>query len=122
MSENVQSLPPGLAGRAAAATTAPAPSAYVAPVDQGPVAVPGAPVTAPAVEAPTAPPVNPMLSHVSQPKPDAAPAPVDLNAAPPAVPTLEPVKVPGTEEPKAQTASVSRWLANSPKIRTLPLP
>ncbi|QHJ82565.1 MAG: hypothetical protein [Bacteriophage sp.] len=117
MSDNVQTLPAGLQGRVAQATTAPAPqpAPLVAPIDQGPVTQP-APAAAPQVPAADAP-VNPMLSHVSQPQVPAV-APVDLTKEPPQVPTLEPVKVPGSE-PVAQSATVSDMageLAKDPNL------
>lgn len=119
MTANVQTLPAGLQGRVAQATTAPAPAPapLVAPIDQGPVTQP-APATAPQVAPTQEAPVNPMLSHVSQPK-EPEVAPVDLTQAPPVVPTLEPVKVPGTEPEVAQTASVSAMageLAKDPNL------
>lgn len=108
---NVQTLPPGLAGRVAQSTQAPAP---VTPFDQGPATQPAQPVVgaAPAAE----PAVNPMLSHVSQPAPVVAP---DTSAEPPKVPTLEPVKVPGTEPVNTQAASVTEMageLAKDPNL------
>ncbi|QMP84061.1 hypothetical protein pphageT12_43 [Pseudomonas phage pphageT12] len=56
-----------------------------------------------------------MLSHVSQPKPN---EPVDLKAAPPVVPSLTPVEVPG-KEPVPQSSSVSEMageLAKDPNL------
>lgn len=110
MTQNVQNLPAGLAGRVAAASQgapahqAPAPAPVAAPE---PVPAPAAPV-APAVEqgtnpapapAPAPAAVNPMLSHVSQ-NPASEPAP-----AQPAQP--EPVKVPEVPQPEQPAAAVT---------------
>lgn len=89
MTGNVQDLPPGLAGRvAAAATNQPAPAAPAAPVQPSPADLAPAAPAAPAPVAPAVPttppalPINPMLSALSQPKP-ADPAAPAVPAQPP---------------------------------------
>lgn len=116
---NVQNLPPGLAGRAAAATAAPAPEP-VAPIDRGPVEVP------PAAPAPTAPPVaapapaiNPMLSHVSQPSDEPTPTPapaVEVPAPAPLVPVEVPKEAPQVAEQSATVTAMVGELSKDPNL------
>lgn len=107
MSEaNVQQLPPGLAGRVAAASqgapahqapAAPAP----APIDQGPAVAPApAPAAPQAPVVPQEPPINPMLSHVSQ-----QPAPA-VPQQQPAAPAVEP-QAPQAPAAPAEYSSVT---------------
>lgn len=106
MSDNVQQLPPGLAGRVNSAVSAPAsaqapavaPATVVqpSPVDAGAVAPVEAPVNLGLPALPANPPVNPMLSRVSQPQPEAPAAVVPPVANPALVPPKVPT-VPGAE-------------------------
>lgn len=118
MSGNSQNLPAGLAARAAsaAAPSAPAPApapAYVPPADRGPVELPEGgshQVQQPSAPAAT-PPVNPMLSHVSQqpvadPNKPAEPLP-ELGQQPPAPDALKPVPLPEAEKPDTPAASTT---------------
>lgn len=114
---NTQTLPAGLAGRAAQAAAAPAPTPAPAPV-AAPEPAASQPFTSlqpqdPTFNANPAPapgpaPVNPMLSHVSQNAP-AEPAPAPAPAAAPAVPdALKPVELPSDKPAETpQDASVA---------------